>query len=189
MGPSEWAQAAEALAWASQISSRSSTLRARQLTAEGHVKRFAAQAARGTAATLLAEEALAIFRSAADADPESYDPFLGMARIHGYLLSNVDAAAESIGEAEKRGYTSGRREAALLGDGYFRRATASRRRANVLTGEQRWRELNNARADYQRCVEYFDPIIAFGNAAENLEACKAQLERIDRQLLFHVPEL
>ena len=189
MGPSEWAQAAEALAWASGMSPRNAVLLGKQLTAEGHVKRFAAQAARGSAATLLSEEALAIFRAAAQADPESYDPFLGMARIHVYLLSDVDAAAASLGEAEQRGYTRGRREAALLGDGYLRRATASRRRAAVLTGEQRWRELNNAHADYQKCIEYFDPIIAFGNAAENLEACKAQLQRIERQLLFQAPEL
>jgi hypothetical protein len=184
MGPAEWGQANEALKWAVDLALRSNALRAKQLTAQGHVQRFAAQSARGSSATLLSQAALATFRQAADADPESYDPFLGMARIQVYLLADVDAAEASIGEAEKRGYTPGRREAALLGDGFLRRATATRRRAGVLTGEQRIRELTSARADYQRCVELFDPIVAFGNAAENLEACKAQLDRIDRQLMM-----
>ena len=189
MGPSEWSQANEAFIWALELSSRSGALRAKQLTAEGHVKRFAAEAARGSAATLLAESALATFRSAAEADPESFDPYLGMARLQVYSLDDVDGAATSIVEAERRGYTAGRREAALLGDGYLRRATAARRRAGVLTGEQKWRELNSALADYQRCVELFDPIIAFGNAAQNLEICKAQVQRIERQLLFQLPGL
>lgn len=189
MGPSEWSQANQALLWAMEISPRSSTLRAKQLTAEGHVKRFAAEAARGSAATLLAEQALATFKQATKVDPETFDPYLGMARLQVYLLADVDGAAESIAEAEKRSYVRGRRESALLGDGYLRRATASRRRAGVLTGEQRWRELTSARADYERCVVLFDPIVAFGNAARNLEICKAQLERIDRQLILHLPEL
>lgn len=183
MGPSEWTQAYRALTWARELSSRSAGLRSKQLTAEGHVQRFEAQAAaRGSRVTLLSEAALAKFREAAAADPESLDPYLGMARIQVYALSDVDGAAASIAEAEKRGYAPGRREAALLGDGYLRRALATRRSAAVLTGDQKWRELTNARADFERCVVLFDPIVAFGNAAANLEKCKAQLVQVERQL-------
>ena len=132
--------------------------------------------------TLLSEAALAKFKEAARADPRSFDPYLGMARIQVYSLADVDGAAQSIAEAVERGYTPGRREAALLGDGYLRRAEATRRRAVVLTGDQRWRELNNARADYDRCIVSFDPIVAFGNAAANLELCKAQRDQVDRLL-------
>ncbi|HJR61130.1 MAG TPA: serine/threonine-protein kinase [Vicinamibacterales bacterium] len=188
MGPSEWAQAYEALTWSLELSSPSRALRGKQLTAAGHVKRFEAQAVKGGASTLLSQAAVETFRRAADADTASYDPYLGMARIQVYALADVDAAAISIQEAENRGYIPGRREDAVLGDGYLRRAAATRRRADVLTGEQRLRELNNARADYQRCVERFDPIVAFANSAENLEICKAQLEQIDRQLTFVLRE-
>lgn len=183
MGPSEWQQAYEAFTWALEMSSRSAVLRGKQLTAAAHVKRFEAQAARGSTRVLLSEESRAIFRKAAEANPESFDPYLGIARLEVYEFDNVDAAATAIDEAVKRGYVPGRREAALLGDGYLRRGTAARRRASVLTGEQQRRELASARADFQRCINYFDPIVAFGNAAENLEICKAQLQRIDRQLV------
>lgn len=182
MGPSEWKQALEALTWALEMSPGKRELRGKQLTAAAHVKRFEAQAARGSQRVLLSEESRAIFRKAAEAYSESFDPYLGIARLEVYELDNVDAASIAIDEAQKRGYVPGRREAALLGDGYLRRATAARRRASVLTGEQRTRELNNARVDFQRCINYFDPIVAFGNAAENLEICKAQLQRVDRQL-------
>ena len=183
MGPSEWTEAYQALTWARELAPGSETLRGKQLIAAGHVKRFEAQAAaRGSRSTLLSQAALATFREAADVDPSSLDPYLGMARLQVYALSDVDGAAASIAEAEKRGYTPGRREAAQLGDGYRWRAEATRKSARVLTGERRWRELENARADYRRCIEFFDPIVAFGNAAANLETCKTQLEHIERQL-------
>ena len=182
MGPAEWTQAQAALAWAIELSRPSRSLRGKQLTAAGHVKRFEAQASKGGAATLRAQEALALFRQAAEADPESYDPYLGIARLQVYSLGDVDAAAASIEEAEKRGYVRGRRESALLGDGYLRRASATARRARVLTGEQRSRELLGARSDYQRCVTLFDPIVAFGNSAKNLEMCKTGLDQVERQL-------
>lgn len=183
MGPAEWMQAYQALAWARDLSVRGASLRGKWLTAEAHVKRFEAQAApAGSRRTLLSQTAMARFRDAAAADPSSFDPYLGMARIQVYALSDVDGAAASIAEAERRGYTSGRREAALLGDGYLRRATVTRRSAGVLTGDQRWRELNSARADFERCIAFFDPIVAFGNAAANLEICKRELLQIQRQL-------
>lgn len=182
MGPLEWKQAYEAFRWAADMSPHRRELRGKLLTAAGHVKRFEAQAARGGTRVLLCEEARSLFRQAAEADPGSFDPYLGIARLEVYEFDNVEAAAVAIDEAERRGYVPGRREAALLGDGYLRRATAARRRASVLTGEQRMRELINARTDFQRCINSFDPIVAFGNAAANLELCKAQLVRIDRQL-------
>ena len=99
-----------------------------------------------------------------------------------YSLYDVDAADASIKEAIARGYTPGRREIAMLGDGYLRRAQEAQRRANLLSGEQKVRELYGARADFEKCVEQFDRIVEFGNAARNLELCKAQIVRIERQL-------
>ena len=61
-------------------------------------------------------------------------------------------------------------------------STISARRARVLTGEQRSRELFGARSDYERCVTLFDPIVAFGNSAKNLEMCKAGFDQVERQL-------
>ena len=51
-----------------------------------------------------------------------------------------------------------------------------------MSGDQRRRELENAHAAYGRCVELFDPIIGFGNAAHNLEFCKRNLTAVAHAL-------
>ena len=103
------------------------------------------------------------------------------ARIAVYGLGDVDQARRAIQEAEKRGYSPGRRERALLGDGHMRRASCG------AGGTQRLGRAAPARAgegpgDFQACIEAFDPILGFANAAKNIEICKGQVERIDEEL-------
>jgi hypothetical protein len=183
MGPEEWRQAREAFTWARQLSGRDAGLRAKELLAGAHVLRFAAQKTRKVSdATLAAQAALARFREAAEADPVSFDPYLGMAVIQVYQLSDVDGATASIEEAVKLGYTATRRETALLGDGHLRRGTSSRSLARVLTGEERRTELLEAKTDFERCVALFGQILGFGKAAEHFELCKIRLQQTERLL-------
>jgi hypothetical protein len=188
VGPADWQQAEKALEWALEISPRNSALRAKQLTCSAHVLRHAARnQPRGSAASRqMYGAAIEQFRSAAKIDQQSFDPYLGITRIAVYVLDDVDAAAAAITEAEKRGYTSGRRERAQLGDGYMRRGDRIRRLTRTLSGAQRDRALGNARADYERCVASFDPIVGFAKAGDNLEYCKRQIERVDSELNPHV---
>ena len=183
MGPLEWRQALEAFTWARELSPFDSSLRAKQLIADAHVRRLALpKDATSSAATLAAQSVLAKFRAAADADEKSFDPYLGMAVTQVYALRDVDGAAASIEEAVKRGFVTTRRETALLGDGYARRGLSALSRARVLTGDQRQRELVKAREDYERGVALFESIVEFGRSAKNLELCKAQVARIDRMI-------
>jgi tetratricopeptide (TPR) repeat protein len=182
MATAEWKQAQQALRWAAQLGHGDSKLQSKLLTCDAHVIRLTARAQPPAVARATYRRAVEKFRAAADLDEEAFDPYLGISRIAVYGLGDVDQAASAIQEAEKRGYVSGRRERALLGDGYLRRATASRTIARALSGEQRRRELEKARADYQGCIDAFDPIVGFGYAAKNLEVCKGQLERIDEEL-------
>ena len=183
MGPTDWKQAVESLQWAVQLSYPSDRLIAKLLTCEGHVIRLSARSQPVRAARSAYIRAIARFRQAAETDPTSFDPYLGISGIAVYGLTDVDQGAIAIEEAVKRGYASGRREHAMLGDGYLRRANASRVLAASLSGEQRHRELEKARADYVACIGAFDGIIGFGNAAANLELCKRRLEQIERELL------
>ena len=180
-GP-DWRLAQQALRWATQISPGDQRLRAKLLNCDAHVIRLAARTQSASAARTTYRRAVERFQAAADLDGDSYDPYLGISRIAVYGLGDVDQAASAIQEAEKRGYVSGRRERALLGDGYLRRATAAWSTARALSGDQRRRELEKLRGDYKGCVDAFDPIVGFGNAAKNLEICKGQLERIDEEL-------
>jgi eukaryotic-like serine/threonine-protein kinase len=184
VGPADWQQAEKALEWALELSPRDPALRAKQLTCSAHVTRHAARnQPRGSAAgRQMYGAAIEKFRSAAKIDQQSFDPYLGITRIAVYVLDDVDAAAAAITEAEKRGYTSGRRERAQLGDGYMRRGDRIRRLARTLSGAQHDHVLENARADYERCITSFDPIVGFAKAAGNLEYCKRQIERVDSEL-------
>jgi hypothetical protein len=99
-----------------------------------------------------------------------------------YGLGDADGGLAALDEAAKRGYPATRRETALVGDAYMRRGFTGRRRAAVLTGDERHTALMNARHDYEQCVSSFARILDFGKSAQNLEACKAQIRRIDQQL-------
>jgi serine/threonine-protein kinase len=180
-GP-DWRVAQQALRWAAQLAPGDRRLQAKLLTCDAHVIRLAARTQAPAAARATYRRAVDRFRAASELDGESFDPYLGISRIAVYGLGDVDQAASAIQEAEKRGYVSGRRERALLGDGYLRRATAGWATARSLSGDQRRRELEKVRADYKGCVDAFDPIVGFGNAAKNLEICKGQLERLDDEL-------
>jgi tetratricopeptide (TPR) repeat protein len=179
----QWRQASEALKWAANLAPGDARILPKELNCEAHLNRIAAQSRMKTSATVARQaykQAIEQFTRAAALDPASPDPYLGLSRIYIYGLENVDEGANAIHEAESRGYQPGRRERALLGDGYLRRAEKSRRQR--VFGDQRRRAMESARDDYRRCVDFFDPIIGFGKAAENLEFCKRRLDAANREL-------
>ena len=182
MGPAEWRQAQQALRWATQLSPADSELIGKLLTVEAHVIRLSARVQSANAARQAYRRAVDRFRAAAEKDERSFDPYLGISRVAVYGLDDVEQASAAIEEATKRGYVAGRRERALLGDGFLRRANNRRYLARTLSGDQRRRELERARADYAGCIDAFDPIVGFGYAAKNLEVCKRNLERIELEL-------
>ena len=59
---------------------------------------------------------------------------------------------------------------------------ALRREARELSGDERTRALQKSRADYQGCIDTFEPIVGFGLAARNIEVCKAQRAAVDADL-------
>jgi len=181
MGPEEWRQAQAAFAWARVLAPRDGSLLARQLTAEGHVRRLAAQRSRPPSTTM-AQGAVARFRDAAAADPKAFDPYVGMAVTQLYVLADVDGAIQSIEAAVKRGYAVTRRDTALLGDANLRRGLLGRKRAALLTGDERQAALEKAKLDFESCVASFNQIVEFGNAAKHLESCKANLRQVVLQL-------
>lgn len=181
MGPEEWRQALAAFAWARVLAPRDGTLLAKQLTADAHVRRLTAQRTRPLS-TVQAQAAVARFRDAAAADPKSFDPYVGMAMTQLYVLADVDGAIQSLDAAVKRGYTVTRRDTALLGDASLRRGLMGKRRAALLTGDQRIAALEKAKADFETCVASFEQIVEFGNAAKHVETCKAQLRQVVEQL-------
>jgi hypothetical protein len=77
------------------------------------------------------QTAIRTFQESADLDPQSVDPYLGLARIHAYGVRDADALAADIRNAEARGYKSGRRERTELDDAMRARAATVRRTAGT----------------------------------------------------------
>jgi len=183
----DWKQAQQALRWATRLGDESGTTLARLQICEAHILRISIRQGRSPAGQASYRRAIDRFRSASRLDPQSYDGYLGISRVAVYGLSpaDVDLAAEAIKQAEQRGYTPGRRERAQLGDGYMRRAETLRREARTLSGDERTHALERARQDYRGCIDSFEPIVGFANAARNIETCKAELAEVEAELDDH----
>ena len=174
MAAAEWKQAQQALRWATELSPAqpSPAIEACDLRRPRDPARGPRAALRQRARARIAAPSRSS-ETAADLDRASFDPYLGISRVAVYGLGDVDQAATAIQEAEKRGYVSGRREKRAA----RRRISAAREcqpdaRARRSSGDQRRRQLEKARADYQGCIDAFDPIVGFGYAAKNIEICK-----------------
>jgi hypothetical protein len=180
----DWKQAQQALRWALRIRPDDSVARARLETCEAHILRISTRPGRSAASQAAYRRAIDRFRTAARLDRESFDPYLGLSRvaIYGLVPADVDLASSAMRDAETRGYTPGRRERAQVGDGFMRRAEALRRDARTLSGTQRTHALQRARDDAQGCIDAFEPIVGFGNAAKNIETCKVLRTRVDDEL-------
>jgi len=116
-----WRQAAVCIALAADLSPDSARIGSVRKVIDGHLQRI-----RATTAVEF-QTAIRMFQAAADLDPTSPDPYLGLARIHAYNLKDADALTADIKNAEARGYRSGRRERAQLDDAQKMRAAAARR--------------------------------------------------------------
>lgn len=180
----DWKQAQQALRWALRIRPGDTLARARLETCEAHILRISTRPGRSEASQAAYRRAIDRFRTAARLDRDSFDPYLGLSRvaIYGLVPADVDLASSAMRDAETRGYTPGRRERAQVGDGFMRRAEALRRDARTLSGTQRTHALQRARDDAEGCIETFEPIVGFGNAARNIETCKVLRSRLDEEL-------
>ncbi|MGI8671622.1 MAG: serine/threonine-protein kinase [Luteitalea sp.] len=180
----DWKHAQHALRWARRIDPSDDETRATLRSTEAHILRITTRPGRSATTQAAYRRAIDRFREAARLDPDSFDPYLGISRIavYGLAPADVDLASEAIMAAETRGYTPGRRERAQLGDGYLRRGDLLRREARTLSGQERTRALVKARADFQGCIDTFEPIVGFGLAAKNIETCKVQIVRVDEDL-------
>lgn len=181
---SDWKQAQQALRWCLRLRPGNRVAESRLQTCDAHILRIATKAGRSAATQATYRRAIDRFRDAARLDPQAYDPYLGISRIAVYNLvpADVELAASAMADAQKRGYTPGRRERALVGDGYMRRGEILRREARNVSGSQRTRALEQARESFVACIEAFEPILGFASAARNIEVCKTQLTHVDEEI-------
>ncbi len=144
---------------------------------DGHLNRI-----RGTARKdpKLLEAARENFTEAAGLEPKSPDPWVGLSRLYVYSLHDIDKGEAAVKEAEKRGQEIGKKETALLGDGYRDRADRTYREAErASSSEEKNRYLDLARKDYERAKQLYESVIPWGGTAASLRRTNEAIERVD----------
>jgi eukaryotic-like serine/threonine-protein kinase len=182
-GERGWRQAADYLRAAVEVDWRDRASRARLDYARAHLARIESQALRAKGqrqeAAERSKEALTGFREAAQRDRDWPDPYLGIARIYAYDLFDLDKLQEALGELGRRGYKLGRREKAMLADGFRMRGRQFQAQAERARGKEEEGELlEQAKADFEQAIAFYDEIPTFGDVAANRADVQQRLDGI-----------
>ena len=180
----QWQDAQRSLALAAEFNEGESYLAAKTALVDAQLTRISAQerglAARDRQKRLTA--AMSRFIESARFDSSSPDPYIGQARINAYDLHDFDALVANLAEAEKRGFTPGRRERTQLGDTLRFRADRAVEQAVRAPIDDRRRLLGQASADYEACAGKFDGLTGYHDAEKVLAYCQGRRAVVQRLL-------
>jgi len=180
----QWQDAQRSLALAVEFNEGESYLAAKTALVDAQLTRISAQerglAARDRQKRLTA--AMSRFIESARFDSSSPDPYIGQARINAYDLHDFDALVANLAEAEKRGFTPGRRERTQLGDTLRFRADRAIEQAARAPIDDRRRLLGQASADYEACAGKFDGLTGYHDAERVLAYCQGRRAVVQRLL-------
>lgn len=178
-----WQRAHSRFRAALDLQYRDKATRAKMLYARGHLDRIEAQTlrARGQAdpARQKLRDAVEEYRDAARLAPDWPDPYLGLARVYAYEQPDLKQLEETLSELERRGYPTGRREKAMLADGYRIQAQNLLARATRARGtDQEIELLESARDHFTQAIDLYREAGNFANARGNMADSANQLQGI-----------
>jgi hypothetical protein len=181
-----WQTAYRYLHAAAQIAPRDKKVRSRLLYTQGHLDRIEAVTLRSKGdrakSTATSQAAAGEFVQAARWDASWPDPYLGLARIYAYDLFDLDSLQRNLNKAERRGYHLGRRETAMLADGFRMQGLGLEAKAQHAAGGDQDSLLKQARAYLQQAVHYYGQISDYGDSDTNREEAESHLEAIESRL-------
>ena len=157
--------------------------RARMIYCQAHLDRIASQALRAkgqkAAADKKLEDAVAGFRDAARRAPDWPDPYLGLARVYSYETFDLDALQKSLGELGKRGYPLGRREKAMLADGFRKKGIELTARADKATRpEDQIELLEHAKQHFEQALTFYAEIQGYADSRANRADVEQRLQEV-----------
>ncbi|HEY4575398.1 MAG TPA: serine/threonine-protein kinase, partial [Thermoanaerobaculia bacterium] len=185
-----WQKAHDRLQAAVDLNYRDRSARAKMLYAQGHLDRIAAQKARsagqGDEARQKVRDAVDEYQDAAKLVPDWPDPYLGLAHVYAYEAPDLKQLEGTINELEHRGYTPGRREKAMLADGYRAQAEQVFAQARAAQGTDQEQELLERSRDtftqaiglYREAGNFADAKANMTNAAQELRGILGRLEEL-----------
>jgi tetratricopeptide (TPR) repeat protein len=182
-----WQRARDYLHAAVDIRFTDREARARMIYAQGHLDRIAAETQRAQGRSQefreKTDDAIANFRDAARRDREWPDPYLGLARIYAYDRFNLEELQKALGELGKRGYPIGRREKAMLADGFRMRGIELHERAKQATrvdDEITW--LDMASNHLRQALDLYNEIAGYADVSKNRAEVARRLSEIEIRL-------
>lgn len=178
----QWRQARACLEIATEAAPNDRTVAARARYVDGQLARIAAQGQASAVKLARLTEARSRFIESARLDTSSPDPYLGQARINAYDTRDFEALQANIAEAEQRGYKSGRRELAQVGDLFKFKADRGLMLSRSASGEGRRHFLEQAASDYASCVSKFEGLAGYYESERNMAYCQRQLGRVRTEL-------
>ncbi len=180
----QWVQARNSLARALELDPDNGGIQGRLRLCEGHIDRIDANALRGAARQKRLNEAVNKFDEGAELLKRSPDPYLGLASVYIYDLSDIDRAEDALKKAAHYGHPVGKRETAQLADGYRRRADRIWResRGFVQSPSQERDYLDRAREDYIHAQDLYQKAGLLGDSTRSqLQAIQGQ-QKVEQRL-------
>ena len=108
------------------------------------------------------------------------DPYLGLARLYIFDLDDLDKGEAALNKASDYGRPKGKRETAMLADGYLKRGdrfwSISQARGN--SQDEEHNSLMKADQDYKKAQELYDGVRLFGDVERNRSLAIAGQERV-----------
>jgi serine/threonine protein kinase len=185
-----WQKAHDRLQAAVDLNHRDKPTRAKMLYTQGHLDRIASQSLRAKGsrdeARQKVRDAVDEFEDAAKLAPEWPDPYLGLAHVYAYEQFDLKQLEANLNELEKRGYSPGRREKAMLADGYRMAAEQIFAQARAAQGTDQEAELLEKSRDtftqsiglYREAGNFADAKANMATAAQELRGILARLEEL-----------
>ncbi|HEY4564535.1 MAG TPA: hypothetical protein VIJ36_16245, partial [Thermoanaerobaculia bacterium] len=185
-----WQKAHDRLQAAVDLNYRDRSARAKMLYAQGHLDRIAAQkahsAGQGDEARQKVRDAVDEYQDAAKLVPDWPDPYLGLAHVYAYEQPDLKQLEGTINELERRNYHPGRREKAMLADGYRAQAEQVFAQARAAQGTDQEQELLERSRDtftqaiglYREAGNFADARANMANAAQELKGILSRLEQL-----------
>lgn len=187
VGKPQWTDAQTWLIRALTLDPTDRVLQASLRYCEGHIlrvngeerlRRRARQAANDSL-----RQAVQRFEEAATLNTRWADPYVGLLRVYVADMEDLDAALEALRQAERRGYKSGKREAAQFGDAYRARGDRLRRDAITVRGlPQQKQYLEEAATNYQRALDHYADAPGFADVAENVRLTQSRLAGVKAEI-------
>jgi len=185
----QWRAAAGYLTKALELDAGDNAAKGALRLAEGHLARIqtSSSAARKDyqIRQRYANDAMRKFHEAAELRPKWPDPYLGLARLYTYEMTDLERAAEALDKAQKLGHHSGKREKAQLADGHRRmveRHVDESRKLREMP-EQEKQLLGKARDHCQSAEQLYQELGVYQNSVDNYKLLLKRCSEIEKRMV------